>query len=303
MQTPRVSLDQWRAFHAVVDFGGFAQAAKGLHRSQSAISYTVTKLQQQLGVTLLEIEGRKAQLTEIGAVLLRNSRHLLRQALELEQFTDSLKQGWEASIHIVVDNMFPSDIIMQALNQFKPLSYGCEVNLTETILAGAEDAIEENKADIIITSRIPNDVLGDQILDVEFIAVSKVDHPLQSFDRKITMLDLEQELQVVISDSGNRTRLDAGWLGADHRWTVSSLETSISAVSNGLGFAWLPRHSIQTLLDEQILVPLPLSEGAVFNVNLFLILNQNPGPGVRLFSEILQKTIFNTLNIDHCCPA
>ncbi|MFV1982780.1 MAG: LysR family transcriptional regulator [Thiohalomonadales bacterium] len=291
MQAPRVSLEQWRAFHAVVDYGGFAQAAKQLHRSQSAISYTVAKLQQQLGIPLLIIEGRKASLTETGKVLLRHSRYLLRQAIELEQFADSLEQGWEASIHIVVDNMFPSEIIMRALQQFKPLSHGCEVNLTETMLAGAEDAMLKNKADIVITGSVPNDMLGEQILEIEFVAVSNAGHPLQSLQRNITKADLERELQVVISDSGNRKRLDAGWLGAEHRWTVSSLETSITAVSNGLGFAWLPAHRIQTLLDKNILKPLLLTEGARFNVNLFLIRNQNPGPGIRLFSEILQKTI------------
>ena len=59
------SLEQWKAFQAVIDYGGFAQAAAALHRSQSAISYSVNRLQEQLGVRLLEISGRKAQLTEI----------------------------------------------------------------------------------------------------------------------------------------------------------------------------------------------------------------------------------------------
>ena len=291
MQAPRVSLEQWRALQAVVDFGGFAQAAKQLHRSQSAISYTVAKLQQQLGIPLLIIEGRKALLTETGEVLLRQSRHLLRQAIELEKFADSLEQGWEASIHIVVDNLFPSELLMNALHQFRPISHGCEVNLTEIMLAGAEDVMRESKADIVITSTMPNNALGDQIFEIEFIAVSKADHPLQLLHRKITIDDLEREMQVVISDSGNRKRLDAGWLDAKRRWTVSSLETAIAAVSNGLGFAWLPKHRIQTLLDQNSLAPLPLTEGGVFNADLYLILEKNPGPGVKLFLEILRKTI------------
>lgn len=291
MKAPRVSLEQWRALQAVVDFGGFAQAATQLNRSQSAISYTVAKLQQQLGIPLLIIEGRKASLTEIGEVLLRQSRQLLNQAIALEQFADSLEQGWEANIHVVVDNLFPSEIIMQVLTQFKPLSHGCAINLTETMLAGAEDAIDANKADIVITAYLPNNVLADQIIEVKFIAVSTVDHRLQLLERKITMADLEQELQVVISDSGNRKRLNAGWLGAEHRWTVSSLETSINAVSNGLGIAWLPQHRIQTLLDQKVLAALPLTEGAEQSVSLYLIKNQNPGPGVRLFTELLQDTI------------
>ena len=40
--------------------GGFAQAAEALHRSQSSVSYTVARMQDQLGVPLLRIDGRKA---------------------------------------------------------------------------------------------------------------------------------------------------------------------------------------------------------------------------------------------------
>ena len=91
MKGPRVSLEQWRVLQAVVDCGGYAQAAEYLHRSQSSVSYTVARLQEQLGIRLLQIEGRKAGLTEAGEALLRRSRHLLDAALDLEQFADSLE--------------------------------------------------------------------------------------------------------------------------------------------------------------------------------------------------------------------
>ena len=66
MKAPRVTLDQWRTLQAVVDHGGFAQAAEALHRSQSSVSYTVARMQEQLGAPLLRIDGRKAVLTEAG---------------------------------------------------------------------------------------------------------------------------------------------------------------------------------------------------------------------------------------------
>ncbi|PHQ66977.1 MAG: LysR family transcriptional regulator, partial [Sneathiella sp.] len=64
-----ITLDQWRVFEAIVEEGGYAQAAQKLHRSQSAISYSIAKMQDQLGVNLLEIQGRKAVLTEAGTLL------------------------------------------------------------------------------------------------------------------------------------------------------------------------------------------------------------------------------------------
>jgi len=42
---PKTSLEQWAVLAAVVDEGGYAQAAAALHRSQSAVSYAVSRLQ------------------------------------------------------------------------------------------------------------------------------------------------------------------------------------------------------------------------------------------------------------------
>ena len=48
------SLDQLRVFVAVIDAGGFAHAARQLHRTQSVISYTIANLEEQLNVVLLD---------------------------------------------------------------------------------------------------------------------------------------------------------------------------------------------------------------------------------------------------------
>ena len=93
MKGPRVTLEQWRTLQAVIDHGGFAQAAEVLHRSQSSVSYTVARMQEQLGVPLLRIEGRKAALTEAGEVLLRRSRQLVTQASQLEEIAHHMEQG------------------------------------------------------------------------------------------------------------------------------------------------------------------------------------------------------------------
>ena len=75
----------------VVDHGGFAQAAEALHRSQSSVSYTVARMQEQLGAPLLRIDGRKAVLTEAGEVLLRRSRQLVKQASQLEDLAHHME--------------------------------------------------------------------------------------------------------------------------------------------------------------------------------------------------------------------
>jgi len=57
-RTPRISLEQWRSLAAVVDAGGYAQAAAVLHKSQSAVTYAVQRVETQLGVKVFEVIGR-----------------------------------------------------------------------------------------------------------------------------------------------------------------------------------------------------------------------------------------------------
>ena len=138
MFIPRISLDQWRSLNAVVETGGFAQAADELNRSQSSISYHIARLQELLGIEVFRIVGRKAELTDHGEVLYRRSSQLLRDAERLEQLAHTLEQGWESEINMVVDAAFPSDLLMQALKRFEPESKGTRVQLTEVVLSGAE---------------------------------------------------------------------------------------------------------------------------------------------------------------------
>lgn len=146
MKPLKVSLDQWRALEAVVDYGGYAQAAAQLHRSQSSVSHAVAKLQARLGVPLLRIEGRRAVLTTAGEVLLQRSRRLLADAAELEALALDLERGWEAEVRLVVDAAFPSACLMAALKRFVPESRGARVQLNEVVLSGAEEALLEGRS-------------------------------------------------------------------------------------------------------------------------------------------------------------
>ena len=67
MAGPRTNLEQWYCFLAVVDEGSYARAAEVLHKSQSAVTYTIQKMEEQLGVKVFEIQGRKSQADRGGA--------------------------------------------------------------------------------------------------------------------------------------------------------------------------------------------------------------------------------------------
>ncbi len=293
MPTPRVSLDQWRTLQAVLDHGGYAQAARHLHRSQSSVSYTLAKLQEQLGVQLLEIQGRKAELTAAGEALLKRSRHLVQEALDLEHYAHSLEQGWEPEVRLVADVAFPTELLVTALQRFEAQRRGTRVQLREVVLSGADEALQQGDADLVIGGQVPTDFLGDLLLEIEFVAVAHPDHPLHGLEREIAVADLEREMQVVIRDSGLQHRRDSGWLGAQQRWTVSSMETALTVLRAGLGFAWLPRHRLGRLLEQGQLAALPLREGGTYQGHLYLIFGDQhqPGPATRQLAELLRATV------------
>lgn len=290
MKAPRVTLEQWRTLQAVVDHGGFAQAAEAMHRSQSSVSYTVGRMQEQLGVPLLRIDGRKAVLTEAGGVLLRRSRQLVTQAAQLEDLAHHMEQGWEAEVRLVVDAAYPNARLVHALTAFMPQSRGCRVRLREEVLSGVDEVLQEGIADLAISAYNIPGYLGTELSAVEFVAVAHPEHALHRMNRELTFQDLESQLQVVIRDSGRQQPRDVGWLGAEQRWTVGSLGTATTFVGSGLGFAWLPRHMIARELREGVLKPLPLNQGGSRHPVFYLYSSKDKplGPATQILIELLR---------------
>lgn len=287
----RTSLEQWAVLAAVVDEGGFAQAAAALSRSQSAVSYTVARLQEALDVPLLVIEGRKAVLTPHGRVLLKRSRSLLADWSDLESLARTLKQGWEPELKLVVDAAFPRDRLLSIVAELQHLCPSTQMQLSDAVLSGAEDAIVDGTADVVVTTRVPSGHLGDWLMDVTFVAVARTDHALFKVDHALTPEDLTRHVQVVVRDSGTKHPRDEGWLGADLRCTVSSMEASLATVEAGLAYAWLPEHLIRGALERKLIRALPLVAGGSRSVPLSLVLVNADlaGPAARAAAEAFQR--------------
>lgn len=290
MKQPKVTLDQWRALHSVIDNGGFAQAAAQLHRSQSSVSYAVNRLQEQLGLKLLNIEGRKAVLSEAGKILLQRSRQLLNDASAIEQQANYLQQGWETEIRLATEAAFPTQALMKALKRFDSLNNKTRIRLQEVVLSGAEDALLNASADLVITPYIPQGFLGDELIQVNFVAVAHPDHPLHQLKRPLNDHDLHRETHVMVSDSGSKG-IDAGWLSDSQRWAVNSLESARKIISNGLGYGWLPENEISQQLKNQELIPLPLIEGGRHTAVLNLVYTDFNcvGPATKQLADILKQ--------------
>jgi DNA-binding transcriptional LysR family regulator len=289
---PYITLEQWQALIAVVDAGGYAQAAEKLSKSQSAVSYAVQKIESILGVKAFEIQGRKAVLTPTGQMLYRRAQALRDEANDLERAARTLSAGWEAVITIAAEILFPSRLLLACLGRFGQESPNTRVELIESVLGGTSDALLKGEVDLAISPRLLPGFLGDLLMRVRLLAVAHADHPLHHQGRELTYRDLRTYRHIVVRDSGAKRDQRAVSVEVDQRWTVSQVATSIEAVAMGYGFAWLPEEQIMVELGSGILKPLPLREGCAREVPLYLIMADSDfsGPGVRRLAAIIKET-------------
>ncbi|MDB5972961.1 MAG: LysR family transcriptional regulator [Hydrocarboniphaga sp.] len=291
---PKISLEQWRALVAVVDAGGYAQAAETLHKTQSSVSYLVAKLERSLNLKVFEIEGRKAKLTDTGQVLVRRARALIEEADSIERAAGTLAAGWEPELAIAAEIIFPTWMLLRAFARFGQQRPQTRIQLHETVLTGTDEALIERRVHLAIASSIPRGFIGDRLLTMRFICAAHPDHPLHQLGREITQRDLRRHRHLIVRDSAAHRMRDSGiWQGAEQRLTVSNMATSIAAAVAGMGFAWYSEDMIRDELHRGVLKPLPLKEGAERRGDLFLVLAEGDaaGPGARLMAEILREEV------------
>jgi DNA-binding transcriptional LysR family regulator len=266
----RVNLKQWAIVHAIIDYGGFANAAEHLNLSQSAISYSVAKLQEQLGVNILKIEGRKAQLTEHGIRLLKYSRQLVQAAAELENYAINLQQK-VTDIKIAVNEYFPTPILMDGIRLFSLGNRHVSVELIEASEEEIERLLDEQVVDLAISSAAPDDLTVHPLLEVEYVPVAHPDHALFGLNREILRADLDGETEVIFVEP-EKHPLARGQRGTLHArfWKVKNYDTAVSALCEGLGYAWLPRLRIERALMRGKLKILPIAGYRSFKKPMYL---------------------------------
>jgi len=299
MLNPRVSLEQWRAFIAVVEAGGYAAAAEQVHKTQSSVSYAVQKIEQLLGIGLFEKQGRRAVLTNAGEVLYRRARNLVERAEALELQAANLGAGWDPELRLAVDIVFPTWVLLISLQRFSEERPQTRIQLHETVLGGTDEALYERAVDLAVGTSVPQGFSGDPLMRIRFIAAAHPDHPVHHSGRALTLDDLREHRHLVVRDSAlQRTRESGGWFGADQRWTVSHKATQIAAACRGLGFAWFPEHAIRRELEDGSLKPLHLREGAERFGEMYLIYSDPdfPTAGASRMAELLRE------DVDRLCP-
>ena len=284
------TLDQWEALRAVVQWGGFAQAAAHLNRSQSTVSYALARLQEQIGIRVFELVGRKARLTESGRALLADVEPLLSGLSSLEERARALASGGESQVCLAVDSIYPNERLFSALAKFTRLYPHVRLKLFQSAFLSTTDAFATQGAHLCIaTGPMLRDYFSQPILDIRFLAVARADHPLHQRSRQLTRTDLIQHLGMIIEGTEGPTPRTQARTHFQRYFPVNTIEAGIEAVCSGLCFGWLPIYRIQPYLSSGELVRLQLPAGGERRGSLYLVNFDlgSTGQGISALANLL----------------
>ncbi|MEK7323475.1 MAG: LysR family transcriptional regulator [Pseudomonadota bacterium] len=241
----RLTLDALSVLDIIDRKGSFAAAAESLHRVPSAITYTIQKLEQDLGVTLFDREGYRASLTTAGRELLKEGRHLLQAADALEARVKRVATGWEAELRIAVDDLIRFDALLPLLAEFYASESGTRLRLSREVYGGTWDALLTGRADLVIgaTGDAPpgGGYQSHPFGRMELVFAIAPHHPLADRPEPLAEEDIRRYRAVAIADSSRtlppRT---SGLLTGQDVLTVADFTAKVAAQRAGLGVGHLP---------------------------------------------------------------
>ena len=199
-------LNDLHAFRAVAEMGNFRKAAEAVHISQPAFSRRIDKLEQALGVRLLERTTRKVQLTAVGRDFARTVQHLLDEldgALLGIRGVAGTRMG-EVTIACVPSTVYY--FVSQVIRRYHENYPRTRVKVFDASANDVLAAVTRGEADFglnFIGSQEP-DIEFKPLLEERFVAACRRDHPLAK-KRKVTWTELAAFDNISVAKaSGNR---------------------------------------------------------------------------------------------------
>jgi DNA-binding transcriptional LysR family regulator len=257
-------LGDLRAFVAVAELGRFGAAARAIHISQPALSRRIEKLEEALGVRLLDRTTRRVQLTALGHTFGNKARALLdeleRSVLEVAEGTN--RRRGEVTVACIA-SLAPY-LLPPVLVQYRQRFPGIFVRIIDDDAKNVLAAVVNREADFGIDIEGLHDPRIDfrPIYHERFVAVVDRKHGLAD-RRSVTWSELKgQRLMAIDKSNVNRLLLDSALVLATNdlelAYETRTSSTLIGLVEAGLGIAILPELTV-TAKKHGGLIPIPLT--------------------------------------------
>ena len=263
---PPLSLDALEVLDAIDRQGSFAAAAAALYRVPSAVTYTVQKLEDDLGLPVFRREGRRSVLTPAGQLLLEQGREILAAADRLVETAKQVHSGWESELRIALDSLIELEQVAPVLDRFYRVHPDIEITLSEEVLGGAWEAVLQDRADLVVgAAERPPSATGlkhRQFMTVDWAFAVHPRHPLASAPGPLTPEVIAPHRAVVVADSSRslppQTSHTLRVFERQAMLRVETVQQKIEAQVAGLASGFLPRHRIAPLLASGALVERPV---------------------------------------------
>lgn len=289
----KLSLDSLEVLDAIASKGSFAAAAESLFRVPSAVTYTVRKLEEDLGVSLFNRSGHRAELTEAGAELLREGRHLLNAATELECRVRRVASGVETELAIAISDLFDFKAIFSILDAFYAQNFGTRIKLLREVYGGGWDALVSGRADIALG--VPGDgppgggYTTMPMGTIEFVYAVSKHHPLANLAEPLQNIDILKYRSISAADSSrNLAPRTSGILTGQDVLAVPDMQAKLQAQIAGLGVGYLPKKLAERPIANGELVIKQVAEPR-HEVTSFLAWRANGGKAQQWLLEQLKQ--------------
>lgn len=261
-------LNDLQAFRAVARLGNFRRAAEAVHISQPAFSRRIEKLEEALGVRLLDRTTRRVSLTAVGRDFARKVTLLLD---DLDATLLGIRGVAATRMGEVTVACVPSTVyycVSQVVQRYRAEYPRIRVKVFDASANDVLGAVVRGEADFglnFMGSQEP-DIHFQPLLQERFVAACRRDHPLAR-RKRVAWADLAaHDFIAVAQSSGNRLLIDQALAGQPiHLRSVCEAQhvtAMLGLVEAGLGVAAVPAMAMPGK-DHAVLVSVPLDSPVV----------------------------------------
>ena len=250
VRPPHWNLHRVRIFQAVARRLSFTLAARDLAIAQPAVSHQVMGLERDLGVRLLDRQGRAVVLTEAGRVVLETADEVLGRLDDAARTLADLEAGERGSVDIAADTTAGIYVVPAALGAFHKVHPAIDVTLHVENRLGVLRRLTERSCDLAVMASPPGEIECDiaPFLTDRLVVIAAPEHDLVGRP-EIDPATLAGE-RFLAREPGSGTRAAADRFFARHglelraAMELGSTGAIKQAVAAGLGIAVVSRWAI-----------------------------------------------------------
>lgn len=290
-----VTFRQLKVFEAAARLLSYTRTAEAMHLSQPAVSMQIKQLEENVGLPLFEMLGKKLFLTDAGKEFYIYSKAIFQQLDEAEAVMTSMKGLHSGRLKIAVATT-ASYFTTRLLAAFSKRFEGVQINLDVTNRESLQRQLEDNEPDLVIMGQPPEGIEVDaqSFMSNPLVMIAPADHPLAK-EKSIPLSHFADE-RFVVREKGS------GTLGAIERFfkkhdvpfhtgiEMSSNEAIKQAVGAGLGLGIASIHTLELELETGRLVVLDVED---FPIRRQWYLVSRKGKRLSVVAEAFREFVLN----------